>query len=318
MESVVLGRTGLEVSVAGLGCGGHSRLGQGYGASRSASVNVVRAAIDQGITFIDTAAVYGTEEIVGEAISAERDRLVISSKLQIVPPGASGLGQDFLRADAFIRNVEGSLTRLGTDRLDILHLHGIMPDQYAYCADELVPALHRLRDAGKIRFLGLTERFIHDPQHRMLERALRDDCWDVIMTGLNVINASAVERVLDPAANKGVGTLIMFAVRSALSNPQALREILDDLIAGGLVDAARINLDDPLGFLVSEGGAQSVIDGAYRFCRHQPGAHVILTGTGSVDHLRENIRSINSSGLAPACMDRIAGLFGAIDSVSCN
>ncbi len=318
MDSATLGRTGLEVSVAGLGCGGHSRLGQGYGTSREASINVVRAAIDLGVTFIDTAAVYGTEDIVGEAIVADRDRLVISSKLQIVPPGASVLGQEFLRADAFIESVEGSLKRLRTDRLDILHLHGIMPEQYAYCADELVPALHRLRDAGKIRFFGLTERFIQDPQHRMLERALQDDCWDVIMTGLNVINASAVERVLAPAANKGVGTLIMFAVRSALSDPQALKAMIGDLIDEGLVDAARIDRNDPLGFLVSEGGARNVIDGAYRFCRHQPGAHVILTGTGSTDHLRDNIQSINAAGLAPGCLERIADLFGAIDSVSCN
>ena len=318
MDSVTLGRTGLEVSVAGLGCGGHSRLGQGYGGSREASVNVVRTAIGLGVNFIDTAAVYGTEDIVGEAIGADRDRLVISSKLQIVPPGASVLGQDFLRADAFIENVEGSLSRLGTDWLDILHVHGIIPDQYAYCADELVPALHKLRDAGKIRFLGLTERFIQDPQHRMLERALQDDCWDVIMTGLNVVNASAVERVLEPATDKGVGTLIMFAVRSALSDPQALRAMIDDLDADGLVDAARVDQEDPLGFLVKEGGAHSVIDGAYRFCRHQPGAHVVLTGTGSVDHLRDNVQSINGDPLHSAALERIADLFGGIDSVSCN
>ena len=318
MDTVTLGRTGLEVSVAGLGCGGHSRLGQGYGASRQASINVVRAAIDLGVTFIDTAAVYGTEDIVGEAVGAERDRLVISSKLQIVPSGASVLGQEFLQADAFVENVESSLKRLRTDRLDILHLHGIMPEQYAYCVEELVPALHRLRDAGKIRFLGLTERFIQDPQHRMLERALQDDCWDVIMTGLNVINASAVGRVLAPAAEKQVGTLIMFAVRSALSDPQALRAMIDDLIAEGLVDAAQIDGNDPLGFLISKGGARSIIDGAYRFCRHQPGAHVILTGTGSMDHLRDNIQFINSAKLEPECLERIADLFGAIDSVSCN
>jgi len=63
MQKMMLGRTGLEVSVAGLGCGGHSRLGQGTGASESQSVSLVEAAIDLGITFIDTAQAYGTEEI---------------------------------------------------------------------------------------------------------------------------------------------------------------------------------------------------------------------------------------------------------------
>ena len=318
MDTVTLGRTGLEVSVAGLGCGGHSRLGQGYGASRADSVAVVREAIDLGITFIDTAQVYGTEDIVGEAVGADRDRVVISSKIQVVQPGTSQLGQDFLSAEEFIARVDGSLERLRTDRIDILHLHGIMPDQYDYCAAELVPALERLREAGKIRFTGLTERFIHDPQHRMLERAMKDGCWDVIMTGLNVINASAVDRVLAPAIDGNVGTLIMFSVRRAIGDPAALAELVAGLVAEGLVDGNVIDRDDPLGFLVSEGGAASVIEGAYRFCRHQAGAHVILTGTGSIDHLRENVRSINAGPLDPACLDRIAHLFGRIDSVSCN
>lgn len=318
MDTVTLGRTGLDVSVAGLGCGGHSRLGQGYGASRADSIAVVREAIDLGITFIDTAEIYGTEDIVGEAVGADRDRVVISSKLHVVQPGTSQLGQDFLSADEYIARVDGTLKRLRTDRVDILHLHGIMPDQYAYCASELVPALERLREAGKIRFTGLTERFIHDPQHRMLESALRDDCWDVIMTGLNVINASAVDRVLAPAIEKDVGTLIMFAVRRAIGDPVALAELVAELVAEGLVDGEAIDRDDPLGFLMSDGGAGSVIEGAYRFCRHQPGAHVILTGTGSVDHLRENVRAINAGPLDPAGLDRIESLFGGIDSVSCN
>ena len=318
MDTVTLGRTGLDVSAAGLGCGGHSRLGQGYGASRADSLAVVREAIDLGVTFIDTAQVYGTEDIVGEAVGADRDRVVISSKIQVVRPGTSQLGREFLTADEFVGRVDGSLERLRTDRIDILHLHGIMPDQYAYCVSELVPALERLREAGKIRFTGLTERFIHDPQHRMLETALRDDCWDVIMTGLNVINASAVDRVLAPSIAGNVGTLIMFAVRRAIGDPQALAQLTAELVAEGLVDSDAIDRDDPLGFLVGEGGAASVIEGAYRFCRHQPGAHVILTGTGSIDHLRENVASINAGPLDPACIDRAARLFGAIDSVSCN
>jgi aryl-alcohol dehydrogenase-like predicted oxidoreductase len=67
MEYKPLGKTGLTVSVAGLGCGGNSRLGQGRGASAEDSVAIVRTAIDLGVTFIDTAGAYGTEEIVGAA-----------------------------------------------------------------------------------------------------------------------------------------------------------------------------------------------------------------------------------------------------------
>jgi aryl-alcohol dehydrogenase-like predicted oxidoreductase len=68
MDTIVLGRTGLEVSVAGLGCGGHSRLGQATGATEDESVRLVQRALDQGVTYFDTARAYGTEEIVGRAL----------------------------------------------------------------------------------------------------------------------------------------------------------------------------------------------------------------------------------------------------------
>ena len=67
MEQVVLGRTGLKTSVAGLGCGGHSRLGQATGRSEKESIEIVKRALDLGVDFIDTARVYGTEGIVGKA-----------------------------------------------------------------------------------------------------------------------------------------------------------------------------------------------------------------------------------------------------------
>jgi len=77
MHYKILGRTGLNVSVAGLGCGGHSRLGQTYGNTLEQSADVVRAALDLGINFIDTAAAYGTEKIVGEAVRDRRDKVII-------------------------------------------------------------------------------------------------------------------------------------------------------------------------------------------------------------------------------------------------
>ena len=72
MDQIVLGRTGLEIGVAGLGCGGHSRLGQATGATEEESVALVRRALDLGVTYIDTARAYGTEEIVGRAVEGRR------------------------------------------------------------------------------------------------------------------------------------------------------------------------------------------------------------------------------------------------------
>src|SRR3954463_12439064 len=81
MEYRPLGKTGLTVSVAGLGCGGNSRLGLGRGASVGEGVSVVRAAVDPGVNFPDPAEAYGTEEIVGAAARHyDRDKLVISTK----------------------------------------------------------------------------------------------------------------------------------------------------------------------------------------------------------------------------------------------
>src|SRR5580698_1732940 len=80
MDTVVLGRTGLEVSVAGLGCGGHSRLGMARGESVHHAADIVRRALDLGITLIDTARAYGTEEAVGLGVKGRRDQAVISTK----------------------------------------------------------------------------------------------------------------------------------------------------------------------------------------------------------------------------------------------
>src|SRR5437899_5091968 len=84
MDYVTLGRTGLKVSVAGLGCGGFSRLGLGTGKSEAEAVALVRQAFDLGVNLLDTAAVYGTEGVVGEAIkSVARDGVVIATKTWI-------------------------------------------------------------------------------------------------------------------------------------------------------------------------------------------------------------------------------------------
>ncbi len=318
MDVTTLGRTGLSVSIAGLGGGGHSRLGLSHGHSFEHSVAVVRAALDAGVNFIDTAAAYHTEEIVGAAVKGCRDAVVISSKLGIVRPGTSALGEDYLRAEEYVRLAEGNLTRLGTDHIDIFHLHGVMPQQYAYCREELVPALIRLREQGKIRFFGLTERFIHDPQHRMLQAALQDDCWDVVMTGFNMINPSARSRVLQATREKNVGTLIMFAVRRALGSANATAEIVGELAARGEIDASALDAGNPLGFLEGPGIAASVIEAAYRFCRHEAGADVVLTGTGSVGHLAENLAALSGPPLPAEKLDRLERLFGQVDSVSGN
>lgn len=312
MERVKLGRTGLEVSVAGLGCGGHSRLGMATGHDEAHATRIVEAALDLGIDFIDTARAYGTEVAVGKALHGHRDKVVISTKSS--PGGRDGP----LSAGELRESLEKSLGRLGTDYVDVFHLHGVSESQLEHVAEVLVPEMERLREEGKIRFLGVTEHFGADTSHRMLQGALPADLFDVIMVGFNLLNPSARLSVFPLTEQYDVGTLIMFAVRRALSRPDALRELVGGLIARGEIDADSVERDDPLGFVVAEHEVASPVDAAYRFCRHEPGADVILTGTGNADHLRENVVSILRPPLPDPLSARLRAIFGSVDSVSAN
>ena len=112
------------------------------------------------------------------------------------------------------------------------------------------------------------------------------------------------------------GTLIMFAVRRALTNRDRVTAVVGQLIESGAIDGRAVDRDDPLGFVASHRGVRSLIEAAYRFCRHEPGAHVILTGTGSVGHLRENVEAILAPPLPEELSARLERIFGNVDSVS--
>jgi aryl-alcohol dehydrogenase-like predicted oxidoreductase len=308
MKHVTLGRTGLDVSVMGLGCGGPSQVGRRTGKSEEESADIVRLALDEGVNFIDTAEGYGTEGIVGRGIAGrDRSSFYISTK-----KSTKDIGPADLR-----KGLDGSLSRLGTDYIDVYSLHGVRPDAYEYCRSEIYPELSKLQDEGKIRFIGITELFNSDLSHDMLGRALDDDLWDVAMVGFSLLNQTARAAVFPRAIDAGVGIQVMFAVRRTLSQPDKLRETVADLVAKGQIDAADIDDPaDPLGFLVREGAAVSVTDAAYRFCRDEPGTHVILSGTGNPDHLRENIASFDRPPLPAPVTERLRRIFRNVDSVS--
>ena len=312
MQTVRLGRTDAMVSVAGLGCGGASRLGMAKGGDVHHAAGVVRRAIELGVTFIDTARNYGTEEAVGLGLGGRRDEVFLSTKAN------AGRGEHLVTAAELAESLDGSLKRLGTDRVDVFHLHGVTPEQYDHCVQVLVPELKRQQAAGKLRFLGVTEMFGRDTGHQMLARALPDDHFDVVMTGFHLLNPSARTRVFPGTLKHDVGTLIMFAVRRNLSDPAALREAVAGLIERGEIDAGQVDAADPLGFLRGRDDIGSVVEAAYRFCRHEPGAQVVLTGTGDVKHLEANLAAIQQPPLPAEVLDRLERLFGTVDSVSGN
>ena len=311
MERVRFGRTELQVSPAGLGCGGNSRLGLATGGDVSSAERLVREAWSLGVNFFDTARVYGTEDIVGRALAGKREDVVISSKTMFRRRDESYMG-----ASDLVESLEKSLVRLKSDYLDVFSLHGVSDEHLDYCINEYVPELERQKELGKIRHLGITESFQHEPQHQMLIRAIPSGCFDVVMVGFNFLNVVAREEVLKLAIEHDVATQVMHAVRRALSNNDRLKQIILELLEIGEIDPTIVDLEDPLGFLRRAG--ESVTDIAYRYCRHEPGVSVVLTGTGDSGHLVKNVGSINGDPVPDKILNELNRAFGSVRSTSAD
>jgi aryl-alcohol dehydrogenase-like predicted oxidoreductase len=130
--------------------------------------------------------------------------------------------------------------------------------------------------------------------------------------GFNLLNHSARKTVFPHTRRRGVGVLVMFAVRRALTNPARLAELIGGLITRGELDPNAIDRQAALDFL---GDSR---DAGYRFCMHEPGADVVLTGTGDPDHLEQNVRSLAGPPLPPEQLERLERLFGDVSSLSAH
>ena len=322
MKYVDLGKSGLKVSVAGLGCGGHSKLGLLTGGSTENATRIVREALDLGINVIDVSDTVvdvthriTLETIVGPVIKGRRDGLVISTKVH-----PSREDDSLIKAPEVRAYVEGALKRLGLDTIDVFHLHGVAPQHYAYCKEELLPEMQRLKEKGLIRCIGATESGGRrgDSGHKALSQAAQDGCWDVLMVSFNLLNHCARGNVFPQTLAKGMGIFVMYAVRDVLSRPELLRATIREAVDQGLLQPEGIDLADPLGFLVHEGGATSVIDAAYRFAAYEPGVHTVLSGTGSLEHLRANVESLNRGPLPREDVARLTRLFGHLTHITGN
>jgi aryl-alcohol dehydrogenase-like predicted oxidoreductase len=310
MHYTTFGRTGLKVSVAGLGCGGFSKLGLGTGQSAEHAVGIIRQALDLGVTLLDTAAVYGTEDAVGAALrGVARDSVVVCTKAS--KPG----GDAAFSVEKVIASLDGSLQRLGLDYVDVFQLHAVPPSAYDHVREVIAPALLRQRERGKFRFLGITETAPNDPEQVMLNRAMQDDCWDTAMLAFNLMDQVARSQVFPHSMANRIGTLMMFAVRSIFARPAQLAATMRELAADGLVPVELAESDHPLDFLIHAAGASSLTDAAYRYVRHEPGVDVVLFGTGDASHLRSNVESILKPPLPEADRTKLRDLFSHLRGV---
>lgn len=151
-----LGRSGLTVSALGLGCMGMS---QSYGpGDDTESIATIHRALDLGVTFLDTADMYGpylNEQLVGRAIAGRRDEVVLATKFGIVLDPADPLARGFDASPSYVRaSIDGSLRRLGVDHVDLYYLHRVDPKTPI---EDTIGTMAELVQAGKVRYLGLSE-----------------------------------------------------------------------------------------------------------------------------------------------------------------
>jgi aryl-alcohol dehydrogenase-like predicted oxidoreductase len=201
------------------------------------------------------------------------------------------------------KSIENSLRLLGTDYIDVFNLHGIELHEYDH-AMSVVPAMLEAKRQGKIRHIGITENPINDFTNEMLKRAINDPVWTVYMVGFHMMHQIARQNVFPATRAKGIGTLLMFAVRSIFADPPRVAREMTALADKGLVEKWLGETKDPLGFLIHEGGASSMTEAAYRYAR------LVLFGTGDSGHLRSNVESILKPPLPEADRQKLATLFG--------
>lgn len=319
MEQRVLGRTGLRVSALGYGAGAVGGL-MVRGSPAEQERSLARA-FEAGITYVDTAALYGngeSERNLGRALKALGASPVLGTKARL-PPGARG---DI--AGALAASLEASLGRLGRESVDLFQLHDEIGTEEGLSVEqvlqEAVPALQRLREQGKCRCLGITALGAVPALRAVLESG----AFDTAQVPFNALNPSwlapaqkgvaaqdfaGLGRV---AAAQGVGLIgIRILAAGALSgaaerHPVAMPEVAP--IASGPSYAADLAAARRLLPLVEAGLAGSLAELAIRFAAFAPGMGCALIGTASVGQLETAIAAVERGPLPAAAVERIGAL----------
>ena len=323
METRIYGRTGMNISILGFGCGAVGGLMvRGAAADRE---RAIARALEVGIDYFDTAVQYGngvSETNLGIAWKALKPKgCFVGTKVRIP---SSEFGRI---ADEATKSLEGSLARMGMDCVDIFHLHNPITENgggeslsIAQVLNEVVPAFEALKKAGKTRFLGITA--VGDTS--ALLKAIDSGAFDSAQISYNMLNDSPAAplptgypaqdygRMFDHTQKAGVGVVgIRVLAAGALSGSEARHPIASpppapigtaETYEGDLARARRLMP------LVTEGFASSLPEAATRFAISHPAMGTILVGMATVEEFEAGLAAGEKGPLPAAALARLAEL----------
>ena len=323
MQLRVFGRTGMQLSVLGFGCGAVG--GFMVRGDPAEQERTVARAIAAGVNYFDTAVQYGngeSETNLGRVLQRLKPaNVAVGTKVRL-PPAEFGR-----IADAVATSLEGSLSRLGLERVDIFHLHNPITETGGDTAlsvrqvlDEVVPAFERLRRQGKIRFLGLTA--VGDTA--ALNQVIDAGVFDSAQIVYNMLNPSAAGplpanypaqdygKMFDHTQAACVGVVgIRVLAGGALSGSTERHPIAGpapEPIGSAMNYEADVDRARRLMPLVNEGFATSLTEAATRFALSHPAMGTILVGLATPQQFEDALAAVEKGPLPQAALDRLSAL----------
>lgn len=305
MEYRELGNTGLRVSVVGFGAWAIG--GSGWGPVDDAvSLRALEEAIDLGVTLIDTADAYGprhSEELVAKVLSGRRDRLVVATKV----------GNDFYQEPrrknfepAYVRfAVEQSLSRLGTDYIDIYQLHN--PSEEVIRRGDTFAALDGLKAEGKIRFWGVS---IGPDSEGMAAMASGNPAS--LQVVYNLLRQEPARELFPQARARGVGIIARVPLASGLLTGKFGPDATfppGDHRGNWKPEQLRANLERVEGLRFLARG-RTLAQAALRFAIADPAVSVVIPGAKTAEQVRENVAALDVPALTDEELERARALAG--------
>lgn len=323
MERRTLGRTGLSVSTLGFGCGAVGGLMvRGTAADQE---RAVARALELGINLFDTAPAYGngeSERNLGRVLRTLGPDVVVTTKFRVPDDARTRL------AAAVTASLEESLGRLGRDRVDVLQLHNPISEDgrgntlpATAVLEQVVPALERLRDQGKIGFYGITALGDTPAVHRVVDARTvhtAQVCYNLLNPSAGTalppgFPAQDFGRLLARTRAADIGVIVIRVLAGgALSGVEARHPLgmpSVDPIASGPDYGADVERGRMLQALVQEGHAGSVVEAAIRFAIASDAVSTVLVGYSTLDQLEYAAAAVHRGPLSPAALERLGALW---------